>query len=202
MANRIIFPKKFKKSTDLKKDLQKMGMTKGNAKQKLLQACAIALKMAEYSYGEIAKVKARKGKKRIKAFNDNALLKKWFGEIKSKGQVRNMISRFNTIKKRLSKGVKIRLRPNSEDTHNGKNMGSFTSPRRFKIYARLLTSNKEKIASVLVHELLHEWFTDKKLANGKDVEDASDALNLVSESAGKSRRSPENFEQYYSELYK
>lgn len=202
MANRIIFPKNFKKSTDLKKDLQIMNMTKGNAKQKLLQACAIALEMAEFSYGEIAKVKAQKGKKRIKAFNNNTLLRKWFGEIKSKGQVRNMISRFNTIKNRLSNGVKIRLRPNSEDIANAKNMGILTSPRRFKIYARLLPSDEERIASVLVHELMHEWFTDKKLANGDDVENATDAINLAMESSGKARRSPENFEQYYLELYK
>lgn len=200
MATKIIKPTRIRKHADLKRDLSAMGMSFKDAENMLLKASNTAYSMATRSYDEIEKIKSEKGKDRIDAFNNNVLLRKWFGEIESKGQVRNMISRFNTIKKRLKNGVKIRLRPNNERSSNARNMGTFTSPKRFKVYARLLNSDTKVIASVLIHELMHEWFTDKKLANGNDVDDATTALQLVNESSGKARRSPENFEQYCLEV--
>lgn len=140
----------------------------------------------------------------IADWNGDALLVQWFGEIDHVNNVSDVFNRLNSVVERLNKKITIRLHPQRDSTTSAMNAGTFFEPKMFKVYPYLIEKSLDlatlqldydKMASVLIHELIHVWFTDQKL-NGDTVYGAILAMDLAIEKPRKARRSAENYEHF------
>ena len=80
-------------------------------------------------------------------------------------------------------------------TYNAMNGGSFLSPNRFQVYPRWIKKEDKERGSIIIHELLHEWFLDQKL-DGKKVYGSTAAKKLAKKEPKKARKSAENYEHF------
>lgn len=128
----------------------------------------------------------------------------WFGEADEPNHVKDVHDRLRSVNDRLNKQITIRLYPQRSPTTNAQNNGTFFEPKTFKVFPKLFENSLDDttqeigydyMASVMIHELIHLWFTDQKL-DGEKVYDEAAALALAKENPRKARRSAENYERY------
>ncbi len=140
----------------------------------------------------------------IRNWNNDDLLIQWFGEIDKVNNASDVFNRMNSVVERLNSKITIRLHPQRSGTTNAQNMGTFFEPKMFKVFPRLIKNsldettseiNYDYIASVMIHELIHVWFTDQKL-DGKTVYGEDLVMELAAENPKKARRSAENYEHF------
>ncbi len=202
MSHKVILPSRTNKLDELKSDLGNHGLNTGNAKQALMQAAVKSEQMAGKGCRYIENITNGRKKDWIKNFNNNTLLRTWFGKVDRKGQVKKVRNRMRSVSRRINKGLKIRLRPQGERTSNARNeMGHF-SARKFMVFPKIFKNgiDTDKIASIYIHELVHLWFTDQKL-NGEKVYDSDTAKQLARENPKSARKSAENYERFCIDLW-
>ena len=199
MAHRVSFPKRLNKNQELNSDLESFDITSAQAKRKLLLSTTIAVRMSGYGVDEINTVVVLDKNKWVSNFNEDARLLKWFGKVDKKGDVKDVYNRMKSIHNRLLKGLHLHLRPHSESANNAENYGTFFSPRRYKVFPRLVNIKKKLIASVLIHELVHLWFHDQYIGAQK-VNNGFLAIELARLYPKKARKSAENYEGFCREF--
>ncbi len=140
----------------------------------------------------------------IDNWNSDTLLTQWFGKIDDVNNVSDVFNRLNSVVKRLNKKITIRLHPQREGNRNAQNNGTFFEPKMFKVFPHLIENSLDtttleldydRMASVLIHELVHLWFTDQKL-DGNKVYGEDLAMDLAEKNPRKARRSAENYEHF------
>lgn len=200
MAHKIKCPARRKKLKALENDLKAYNMSTAQAVKKCIRCLNLATRMAEKGKARINTVYSMNRNQWVDCWNADPMLTKWFGDVNRKSQVKNVHSRILSVSTRLSKGIRIRLRPNSESSPLAQNAGWFMEPKTFKVFARLLRKDDEYVASVFVHELIHLWFTDQKL-DGTTVYGERLAMALADDNPRKARRSAENYESFVHDLW-
>jgi hypothetical protein len=200
MAHKIKLPSRRKKLRALETDLQAYDMTTSQAVKKCVRCLNLAIRMAEKGKDRVNTVYSMNKNVWISCWNKDPMLTKWFGDASQKSNVKDVHSRILSVSTRLSKGISIRLRPNSESSPLAQNAGWFMEPKTFKVFSRLLSKSDEYVASVFVHELIHLWFTDQKL-NGEKVYGKALAMALADDNPRKARRSAENYESFVDDLW-
>lgn len=140
----------------------------------------------------------------VSLWNDRQKLVTWFGVADKESQVKDVHDRLKYVDDRLNKQITIRLRPQRDANTNAMNAGTFFEPKTFKVFPNLIKHSLDDttleigydyIASVMIHELIHVWFTDQKL-DGETVYGEDLAKQLAVENPKKARRSAENYESY------
>ena len=200
MKHKVTLPLKNRNRGILINDLRKMGLSLGNAEQTCLQAALISEDMVNKAYAYMQKALGVRRSRWKNNFNNNALLKEWFGTVDSKSQAQKVENRMRKAKKRIKKGLTLKMRPQKEMPGTSRNHGSFASPRSFRVFPALFTHktngriDPEKIAAVFIHEVMHVWFNDQMHNGTKVNEDTAD--DLASSNPQSARKSPENYEQF------
>ncbi len=135
---------------------------------------------------------------------DRVRLNRWFGAVDKASDVKDVYDRLKSVDDRLNKKITIRFHPQRDQNTNAQNMGTFFEPKTFKVFPKLIENSLDEetkeigynyIASVLIHELIHVWFTDQKL-DGETVYGDELALKLAEDNPKKARRSAENYEHF------
>lgn len=175
-------------------------MSTSQAVRKCIKCLNMATRMAEKGKARVNAVYSKPRSQWVASWNADPMLTKWFGDVNRKSQVKDVHSRLLSVCIRLSRGITIRLRPNSESSPLAQNARWFMEPKTFKVFARLLRKNDEYVASVFVHELIHLWFTDQKL-DGTTVYGEALAMALADANPRKARRSAENYESFVHDLW-
>jgi hypothetical protein len=201
MAHQVVLPTQQKNLDDLSDELGNLDLTTANAKQAVLQAAKISEDMVKRGYNRVARIRNGNKKNWVADFNEDTVLKKWFGKVEKKGHVKDVHNRIESACKRIEKGLKIRLRPQKRGL-NAQNLGTFFDPKTFQVFPNIFSDGIDTnyMASVFIHELIHLWFTDQKL-DGKKVYEEATAIDLAKREPKKARKSAENYERYCLELW-
>jgi hypothetical protein len=201
MNHKVTIPKSKGNLDQINKELGEHGLKIGHAKQSSLQAAAIGEEMSKKAYSYITKSLGIQKKRWVDNFNSDPLLKQWFGKVEKKSEAQDVLRRMNSVKKRIRRGLKIRLRPQKKQS-NARNTMGFMGPKDFQVFPKMFTKRNaggqidtEKIAAIYIHELLHLWFKDQKL-DGKTVYDLDQVKDLAKRDPKKARKSAENYERF------
>lgn len=201
MNHKVTIPRNAGDRIQMTKELNELGLKIGHAKQASLQAALISEEMSKKAYSYIDKTLGFKKKKWKNNFNSDSLLVEWFGKVVKNGQAGDVLRRMNSTKKRIRRGLRIRLRPQRKQS-NARNTMGFMGPKDFQVFPKMFTKrtsggqiDTEEISAVFIHELLHLWFVDQKL-DGKKVYGADLARQLAKREPKKARKSAENYEQF------
>jgi hypothetical protein len=201
MNHKVTVPKKKGNLTQMTDELSDHGLKLGNAKQGSLQAALISEKMSRKAYSYIDKALGIRKSRWVVNFNNDPLLKKWFGKVDKKAQAQDVLRRMDSAKKRIRRGLKIRLRPQKKQS-NARNTMGFMGPKDFQVFPKMFTHrtsggqiDTDTIAAIYIHELLHLWFKDQKL-DGKTVYGSDLAKELAKREPEKARKSAENYEHF------
>lgn len=176
-------------------------ITNDHIKKELIEAIELAGKMSEIALRNFEEILEK-----WKTSHDAVL---YFGELLKVRHIKIIRKRIRRINRWLHKRkLKIRLLSQNKaakKTLIGQNYGSFLSPRRFVLFPRWFKQDKNEKASVIIHELMHEWFDDQKITrHGKTrkVYGKNAARALAKENPKKARRSAENYEQYCEQVWR
>jgi hypothetical protein len=130
-------------------------------------------------------------------WNADEVLVMWFGRVEKANHVEDVHRRIDDVYDRLASHVlTIHVREDLPQNFDAQNLGSFISPDTFRVAVGWLEDDLEERASVVIHELLHQWFKDQRLSKGNTVYGKADAKQLAMIDPQKARRSPENYEHY------
>lgn len=201
MKHKVTLPKNKGNFDQMTEDLSAYGLKIGHAKQGSLQAAVIGEDMSQKAYSYINKALGFRKKKWVENFNNDPLLKKWFGKVEKRDEAGDVLRRMNSVKKRFRKGLKLRLRPQKKES-NARNTMGFVGPKDFQVFPKIFSKrtsggqiDTETIASIFIHELLHLWFKDQKI-DGKIVYESDMAQKLAKLDPKKARKSAENYEHF------
>ncbi|HMQ69993.1 MAG TPA: M35 family metallo-endopeptidase [Ignavibacteria bacterium] len=210
----IIFPVKTANLALLREDLRDIKYSDGGGIKEMVyedvpvilnEALSRARSLAEKGRKHIEKVIKKDRSEWVKAWNSDSLLKTWFGEAELANHAKDVFDRLSSVEKRLNKKISIRVHPQRDSGTNAQNNGTFFEPKTFKVFPKLFMNSLDPatsipdydyIGSVMIHELIHIWFTDQKLNDGTKVYGDVLAKKLAKENPRKARRSAENYEQF------
>lgn len=205
MSHKIIVPKRKKLKAEISDDLKQYGLTLGNAPQAILHAAVLAESMSTKAVNVINNIVNDKSIDMVSAFNQHRLLHKWFGKVEKKSAVTDVYNRLTSIRKRVHKGLKIRLRPQGDKSANASSSASFLDPKGYTVYPKIFADYSyrltiPKMASIFIHELMHLWFRDQKI-DGDTVYTETKAIKLAKTDPKAARKSAENYERFCLELH-
>jgi len=210
----IIFPAKAANLALLRADLSEIKYSDGSGIKEMVyedvpvilnEAHSRARKMAEKGRMHMDKVINKDRSELVKAWNSDSKLKTWFGEAELPNHVKDVYDRLSSVEDRLNKKISIRVQPQRDSGTNAQNNGTFFEPKTFKVFPKLIINSLDPatsvpdydyIGSVMIHELIHVWFTDQKLKDGTKVYGDVLAKKLAKENPRKARKSAENYEQF------
>ncbi len=139
--------------------------------------------------------------KRETCWNTNTTLVKWFGLVKTSNHVKDVHRRLENVYDRVAfKKITIKIRANLPKDRRAQNNGSFLSPKTFEVEPDWILEKINIRGSVVIHELMHEWFTDQKL-DGEKIYTAKLAKDLAKQKPKKARKSAENYERFCLDLH-
>ena len=167
------------------------------------QSYALAKTLADRGLEPLDAIVAKDRDKWVSSWAKDATLVEWFGDAEKPDDVKDVHDRLTSVQRRLNKQVTIRLHPQREYSVSAQNNGTFFEPKTFKVFPNFFSSaidgsgaaQLDEMASVMIHELIHLWFTDQKL-EGVKVYGATLARQLATDEPKKARRSAENYEHY------
>ncbi|MBB2923751.1 hypothetical protein [Cellulomonas cellasea] len=128
-------------------------------------------------------------------WNGDGVLTMWFGRIDAPNHATDVQRRLRSAYDRLSDEVlTVNIKDELPKDYHAQNLGAFLSPKAFRVAPEWFTYSDTKRGSILIHELLHEWFPDQELESGDKVYGSTKAKQLAIEDPYHARRSPENYE--------
>lgn len=147
----------------------------------------------------------KKEKQIVRQWKDDNLMKRYFGNKKiSKNQAKFVHKKIKKIRDLIQdKKLTIVLRPNKKrNTIAAHNYGGAISKKRITIFTNGFTyqkSNIKSLALLIIHELFHWWFFDRKI-NGKTAYKNSQVKLLAHSNPKKARKNPANYEWFADSL--
>lgn len=204
MAHAVEIPSNETDKETLIAELDALDMSLDETKRYLMNLARLARSLARKALDHSDYIFEHTERRQWKdAFNKDRPLLRWFGEVKSSGKAKNVRNRLEALCSRIDKGVTMKLRPNKNESTGASNYGWVFTPRGMKVYPNLFDNELEndERAAVILHELMHVWFDDKKI-KGNKVYNAEFALKLAMIHPSQARRSPENYERYCLEVWR
>ncbi len=189
---KIKWPKKQSKIDEIIND---SGYTKNKIEKRIVIAIEEAEKMAKIGDRCISSILNKDKSKWVSSWNNNATLVLWFGKVSKKNHVKDVGRRMEDVCNKVTNKVLTIKIKTANGTYNAMNGGSFLSPNRFQVYPRWIKKEDKERGSIIIHELLHEWFLDQKL-DGKKVYGSTAAKKLAKKEPKKARKSAENYEHF------
>ncbi len=113
-------------------------------------------------------------------------------------QIKTVRRRLNREKKRLNNNVLhigVKPQPMDHPTRYGRNRGAFFSPNGFEIYTHFFDFGATDNGAHIIHELLHDVLTDKKI-DGEWAYDEDQVKKLARQHPSKARRNPGNYQHF------
>lgn len=201
MLHHVTFPNQQKNMDDLERDLLKYGTTPADAKHAILKAAALSETMIRNARDHVAGIVQGQRTEWIPNYNEDPLLKKWFGLAEQPNHVLAVHNGLESARNRMSKGLLFNLRPAVRKTTNAKANGTYFSSRSLRVYPVLFLdgTDPEQIAVIFVKELLQIWFPNQRI-NGKPGNTEAVAIQLAREAPGIARKNAENYKRYCLEL--
>ncbi len=173
--------------------LADIGLTQYRSEVAIRRAVKAAGPMSTKGLKRIQKIIDKDKSDWKKLWNEDKMLKCWFGKVSQANHVKDVYRRLKKVEDRVNnKMLTIRVREGDANASNG---GGFISPKTFKVYPAWFSKSVDEGAAIIIHELMHEWFTDQKIG-GKTVYGIPLAKKLAREKPSKARKSAENYEQY------
>ncbi len=177
--------------------LSTLDMTKSEVRDEIEESIREAERLAKLGLTYLTPIINDKRSTWENRFNRTDILARWFGCVTKANHVKDVHRRLDRICDRATdKVLTVKVRLDLPKDYQAQNLGSFLSPRTFKVAVDWFDATATVRGGVICHELDHEWHKDQKLKNGDVVYGREKALKLAKQNAGKARRSPENYQQF------
>ena len=187
--------------SEKKQFLNATGLTVDQTEDRITRAISKGEKMAKRGLNHIQPILDEKRSRWEACWNADKTLKKWFGKVTKANHVKDVFRRLENAYDRLSdKTLTIKIKADLPNDYSAMNNGSFLSPKTFQVGPDWFDNPINERGSVVIHELLHEWFIDQKI-DGEIVYGATLAKKLADKEPKKARKSPENYEHYCLDLH-
>lgn len=202
----IKYPSSRRKSRKLNAQFDDIGLFITDVYERMYAAQPVAVVMGASGLAKIATVYNLNRNERVDAFNADATLKLWFGEVSRPRHVRKVHDRMAAIADRVDRSFTVAIRP--DRLRNGQRVSpaAITSGAinlttlRLRAYVILVRSSTLSVAKTYLHELGHVWFKDQNLGV-ETVYGEQAAQDLATYHPRKARRSTENYSQFARAQY-
>jgi len=187
---------KWPNSDDTNKILNDTNFTKDQIEDRIAQAISQAEKMSKAGLDYIQPILDEPKRKRENCWNNDFVLVDWFGKVSKPGHVKDVFRRLEKVYKRCSdKTLTVKIKAMLPHEYIAQNNGSFLSPKTFKVTSAWISGDINIRGSVIIHELMHEWFSDQKI-EGVSVYSMYLTKQLARTNPKSARKSPENYERF------
>lgn len=202
----VKYPSSRRKTRKLNDQIESIGLNVTEVYERMYAAQPVAVVMGASGLAKIATIYDLDRAERVDAFNADATLVLWFGEVSRPRHVRKIHDRMAAISDRVDRSFTVAIRPDRYRKGNRVTPSAITSGAinlttlRMRAYVILVRSSTIDVARIYLHELGHVWFKDQKLGV-VTVYGPQAAQNLALYHPRKARRSTENYSRFAKEQY-
>jgi hypothetical protein len=189
----IIWP-----SEDETKDIvSNTGLRVAEMEASIRRAILAGERLARVGLDRIAAAVAGDRSSWVNRWNRDEVLTMWFGRVDKANHAMDVHRRLETAYGRLSGHLlHVKVRASLGKNVPAENGGYFFSPDTFRLAASWFAFDDNTRGSIIIHELLHQWFDDQELTPGNRVYGPIEARQLAATDPDAARRSAANYDQY------
>jgi len=158
--HQVKLPLQDEKRNEVINSLSNQGYSVEEASGKLIQSADTALSIAIVAFDFMSVIYKLPKRNWVKAWNQNTILLRYFGEIKHPRELRKAMRRIDSVKQRLIDGVMIELEP-QPNNFGFKKGWSFLTAKSAKTFANDISNCENDLGASIVHKLMGLKLSDQ-----------------------------------------